>query len=139
MELILGKEFKLQIWEELLKSMCVEEVSQFVIDKRLVMNYPHVSKIFRKFANHPIKCKLPDSGSSCCGAMMKSGLGYDDLDQLLAEPHDLRFTFEVISVQQTDEYNKELWQMDDVELQTKIVEFKEEGTIVLFTVLVLFI
>lgn len=127
MELILGKEFKLQIWEELLKSMCVEEVSRFVIDKSLLLSYPHVSKIYRKFADYPIKCKLPETASSCCGSVMKSGLGYDDLDELLAEPQDLMFTFELMSVQQPDEYSKEWWQMDDNELNVKIIEFKEEG------------
>lgn len=132
MELIIGKEFKLQIWEELLKTMGVEEISRFVIDKRLLTNYPFVSCTFRKVANYPIKCKLPDTASKCCGSVLKTGLGYDDLDKLLAEPQDLIFTFEILQVQQPNEYVKELWEMNDDELRNKIVEFKEEGDFLCF-------
>ena len=108
MELILGKQFRLPVWEELLKSMCVDEVSRFVINRNLVVNYPFISAQYRKFAKYPIECRLKQN-SSCCGRMVENGVGYDDLDRLMASPKDLIFIFEVLKAESS--YSKEFWEV----------------------------
>lgn len=124
MELILGKQFRLPIWEELLKSMCVNEVSKFVIDKKLVFNYPFISVQYRKYANYPIKCKVKNN-SSCCARMIESGVGYDDLDKLMSEPKNLIFIFEILKSE--SDYSKEFWEMNDEERYKELLHLKQTG------------
>lgn len=33
MEMVLGKKFKLEVWETILKSMCEKEISKFIVNK----------------------------------------------------------------------------------------------------------
>ena len=124
MELILGKQFRLPIWEELLKSMCVNEVSRFVINRHLVINYPFISAQYRKFAKYPIECRIKQN-SSCCARMIENGVGYDDLDQLMASPKDLIFIFEVLKAESS--YSKEFWEMNETERRTEVLELKARG------------
>lgn len=124
MELILGKQFRLPIWEELLKSMCVNEVSRFVISRSLVINYPFISAQYRKFAKYPIECRIKTK-SSCCARMIENGVGYDDLDELMANPKDLIFIFEVLKAESS--YSKEFWEMNDEERRSEMLELKRQG------------
>ena len=38
--------------------MCVNEVSRFVINKKLLSDYPYISAQYRKYAKYPIECKI---------------------------------------------------------------------------------
>lgn len=46
-ELLLGKKFKLEIWETLIKTMRVAEVASFLCHPKHVANYPMVAKSLR--------------------------------------------------------------------------------------------
>ena len=59
--------------------------------------------------------------------MIEHGVGYDDLDDLLKNPKDLDFIFELVRVEQPGEYEKESWAMSDEEKMVLIPKLKEEG------------
>lgn len=64
----------------------------------------------------------------CCGMMLQNqGLGYKDLDSLLAKSSDLEFTLELLSVQLPEQYDKESWQMADDEKLQKVGDLRNEG------------
>jgi len=52
---------------------------------------------------------------------------YDDLNQLITTPRDLEFTLELIEVSTPDQYEKETWQMDEIEKLAAVPRLKEEG------------
>ncbi|XP_054724004.1 AH receptor-interacting protein-like isoform X2 [Uloborus diversus] len=123
MELILGKQFKMPVWEECIKTMRVEEVADFTVKKSLVDSYPLVSKSYREFAGIS-----KGSKGSCCGMMtFAGGVGHSDLDTLLREPSDLLFKIEILKVELPGEYEKESWSMDPEEKLRSIPELKEIG------------
>nr|CAG4651991.1 EOG090X09NR [Triops cancriformis] len=124
MELLLGKQFKLEVWESLVKTMAVGEVSTFHVDKSLVMPYPIVAKTLRDAHR-----KVGHQHKHCCGFMslQEGGLGYPDLEQLLKNPEDLEFNFELLSFVPPDSYEKEAWQMDDTEKLESLDALKEKG------------
>ena len=47
---------------------------------------------------------------------MKTGLGHKDLDELVSNPSDLKFTIELLKVENPEDYDKEIWQMSAQEL-----------------------
>lgn len=47
MELVLGKKFKLEVWETVLKSMCLKEKSKFIVEKSVSIHKP-IFALFRK-------------------------------------------------------------------------------------------
>ncbi|XP_067119152.1 AH receptor-interacting protein-like [Centruroides vittatus] len=124
MELIFGKQFKMPIWEECLKSMRIGEIAQFDIEKNFVDAYPLVSKSYRQFAG----VWKGDTGSHCCGFTgMKEGLGHPDLDDIMKKPTDLSFIFELISVNAPGDYEKESWAMDPEEKLQSVPLLQEQG------------
>ncbi|XP_023237615.1 AH receptor-interacting protein-like [Centruroides sculpturatus] len=124
MELIFGKQFKMPIWEECLKSMRIGEIAQFDIQKNFVDAYPLVSKSYRQFAG----VWKGDTSSHCCGFTgMKEGLGHPDLDGIMKKPTDLSFIFELISVNAPGDYEKESWAMDPEEKLQSIPLLQEQG------------
>jgi AH receptor-interacting protein len=117
MELILGKKFKLEVWETCLRTMWLNEVAEFRVVKnvifhlllkllnelnlngkflfKLVLNYASCAKQLRDYYK---KKSNPhhqhDHAKSCCGfSALKDGLGYPDLDELFKAPQDLVFIF----------------------------------------------
>ncbi|KAK9877932.1 hypothetical protein WA026_020155 [Henosepilachna vigintioctopunctata] len=123
-ELIIGKKFKLEVWESMLKGMQLNEVSQFTVDANLVLQYPFVSKTLRD-ANKP---KEQRSRGHCCSLTLQTeGIGYDDLNKFLREPEDLKFTFEVVKVEQPEQYEKEVWQLSEKELTLLVPTLKQQG------------
>lgn len=42
MELVLGKQFKLEVWEVIVQKMALNEVAKFTVDKSLVQQYLHL-------------------------------------------------------------------------------------------------
>ena len=125
MELLIDRQFKLEVWEVLLKSMRIGEVSRFKVHKDLLHAYPFVSKQYRKYAN--IAPQHSESPGSCCGLAVNQTTGYTDLDQFQRCPTGLDFVIELVDVQQPDSYEKELWQMDDGEKLESVARFRSEG------------
>ncbi|XP_055939692.1 AH receptor-interacting protein-like [Argiope bruennichi] len=123
MEIILGKQFKMPIWEKCLETMNVGEVAKFTVPKNLVDSYPLVSKSYREFAGISKSTK-----GHCCGMMaFTEGLGHADLDVLVREPKDLQFTLELVKVEHPGEYKKEAWSMDPEEKLRTVPQLKECG------------
>ncbi|XP_069485071.1 AH receptor-interacting protein isoform X3 [Ambystoma mexicanum] len=99
MELIIGKRFKLPIWETIICTMREGEISEFLCDIQHVAVYPMVSKSLRNIAAG----KDPLEGQRhCCGiAQMHEhhSLGYQDLDDLNKSPEPLIFEIEMLKEQ----------------------------------------
>ncbi|XP_037069808.1 AH receptor-interacting protein-like isoform X2 [Pollicipes pollicipes] len=128
MELILGKQFKLEVLEASVKTMALSEVAEFTIDKALLHSYPIVAKTLRDSWDPANKPKAAPSG--CCGMMMAAQqpqLGYPDLDRLLQQPQALRVTIELLSVEAKHEYERESWALNEEEKLASVTELRERG------------
>ncbi|XP_065562455.1 AH receptor-interacting protein-like [Artemia franciscana] len=125
-ELLIGKEFKLEVWESAVRMMGIGEVAIFSVEPNLVSSYPFVSKTLRDMYN---KTSANKSNHHCCGMLMTDNatIGYEDLDQLLKEPKQLEFTIELLSVELPGDYNKEIWQMEPDEKLSNLSKIKESG------------
>lgn len=130
MDIIFGKKFKLESWEMSLSTMRVGEVSSFRTKRVYTHSYPLVAKTLRDSflpgQEHKEKAHKPHM----CGMMAmqaEGGLGYDDLNQLMKGPEDLEFVFELLEVEQPENYEKESWQMDAEEKAASVPQLKAEG------------
>lgn len=122
MELVLGKKFKLEVWEVIVQKMSLNEVAKFTVDKSLVQQYPFIAKTIRDAFKHPEERK------HCCGMTLNTeGLGYADLDDLFKNPCDLIFTIEILSIERPEEYEKESWQLNEQEKLTSVEEHRLKG------------
>jgi len=123
LHIVLGKKFKLEVWEAILQQMALNEVAQFTVDKSLVVQYPFVSKTLRDMH------KPPDERQkhTCAMTLQSEGIGYDDLNELIKHPQDLELTMEIVKVQQPEEYEKETWQMDETERIELVPKLKSQG------------
>ncbi|KAJ1522097.1 hypothetical protein ONE63_002408 [Megalurothrips usitatus] len=123
MELVLGKKFKLEVWETIVQLMSLNEVASFTVDKSLVLQYPFVSKALRDMGK-PASAKR----HHCCGVTLQNeGLGYEDLNKLVKDPCELEFIIELIKFEAPDEYKKESWQMSEDEKLDQVPKLREEG------------
>ncbi|KAJ8930913.1 hypothetical protein NQ314_016237 [Rhamnusium bicolor] len=123
LDLVLGKKFKLEVWEAILQKMSVNEVAQFTVDKSLVMQYPFVSKTLRD-----IHRPKGERKSHCCAMTLQNeGVGYNDLNDFLKNPTNLEFTMEILKVEQPENYERETWQLDEEERIQLIPKLKEQG------------
>ncbi|KAF0294354.1 AH receptor-interacting protein [Amphibalanus amphitrite] len=128
MELILGKQFKLEVLEACVKTMLLGEVAEFTIDKALLHAYPIVAKTLRA-AWDPAH-KPPPTASGCCGMMMAAQqpqLGYPDLDGLLQRPQNLRIVIELLSAEAKSDYERESWALNEQEKLASVTELRERG------------
>lgn len=113
--------------------MRVGEVSSFTTKRMYTHSYPIVAKTLRdNFLPKPPghDHKHQKASSHMCGMMAmqaEGGLGYDDLNLLMKEPEDLEFIFELLSVEQPEDYQKEGWQMDADEKLDSVPQLKAEG------------
>ncbi|XP_015522493.1 AH receptor-interacting protein [Neodiprion pinetum] len=124
MELVLGKKFKLEVWEVIVQKMALKEIARFRVDKSLVTPYPFVSKTLREVGK-PLSEKR---SHHCCGVMLQNeGIGYDDLNDLIKNPQDLEFTIELLDVVSPSDYEKETWQMTEDEKLNSIPTLREKG------------
>ncbi|XP_024945204.1 AH receptor-interacting protein isoform X2 [Cephus cinctus] len=124
MELVLGKKFKLEIWEVIVQKMALNEVARFRVNKSLVTAYPFVSKTLREVG----KPASEKRNHHCCGVTLQNeGIGYDDLNDLITNPQDLEFTIELLEVVSPNEYEKETWQMTEEEKLKSIPKLREKG------------
>ncbi|XP_055339763.1 AH receptor-interacting protein-like [Paramacrobiotus metropolitanus] len=134
LEMLFGKQFKLEVWEECLKTMRLHEIARFSVDRDLLSSYPLVAKSLRDIA----KGKAPNSCGHdhgdggqhrCCGmqTLMEQGLGYPDLDALIKKPEDLDFEFQIVDAQSPGSYEKDPWAMDVGEKMENVPKLHEEG------------
>ncbi|XP_067205649.1 aryl-hydrocarbon-interacting protein-like 1 [Linepithema humile] len=124
MELVLGKKFKLEVWEAIIQKMALNEVAHFKVHKSLVTAYPFVSKTLRESG----KPQSQKQNHHCCGVTLQNeGIGYADLNELIKYPQDLEFTIELVEVILPHEYEKETWQMTENEKLENIPHLKEKG------------
>lgn len=122
MELVLGKQFKLEVWEVIVQKMALNEVAKFRVDKSLVQQYPFISKTIRDAH------KGPGERKHCCGMTLQNeGLGYPELDDLFKFPTDLEFIIELISVELPEDYERASWQLNDDEKVCNVGELRERG------------
>ncbi|XP_058804004.1 aryl-hydrocarbon-interacting protein-like 1 [Phymastichus coffea] len=126
MELVLGKQFKLDVWEVIVQKMALNEVALFIVDKTLVSPYPFVSKTLRE-AGKPVGERR---NHHCCGVTLQNeGIGYDDLNNLIKNPQNLEFTIELLQVILPHEYEKESWQMTEDEKLKNVPILREKGNV----------
>lgn len=59
--------------------------------------------------------------------MLKEKTGCPKLDSLLEKPCDLKFTFEILSIEEAGSYEKEGWSMTPEERLNNVPRLKEEG------------
>ncbi|XP_065083417.1 AH receptor-interacting protein [Ochlerotatus camptorhynchus] len=122
MELVLGKQFKLDVWEVCVQKMAVHEVAKFRCDKSLLQQYPFVAKTIRD------SLKPTDQRKHCCGMTIQNeGIGYKDLDEIFNNPQDLEFILEVLSIERPEEYQKDSWQLNDEEKLDQVQRQREKG------------
>ncbi|XP_030386601.1 AH receptor-interacting protein [Scaptodrosophila lebanonensis] len=124
MELVLGKKFKLEVWEVIVQKMSLNEIAKFTVHKSLCTQYPFISKTLRDIGVG----KKNEERRHCCGMTLQNeGIGYDDLDDLLKKPVDLEFIIELFSIELPEEYEKERWQMSDDEKLLATNTLRERG------------
>ncbi|XP_029430993.1 AH receptor-interacting protein [Rhinatrema bivittatum] len=127
MELIIGKKFKLPVWETIISTMRAGERAEFLCDTKHVVQYPQVSKSLRNIALG----KDPLEGQRhCCGiAQMHEhhSLGYPDLDELHRNPQSLIFQIEMLKVEEPGSYRQDPWAMSDEEKLQAVPLIHEEG------------
>lgn len=130
-ELLIGKKFKLDVWETLIKTMRVNEVAEFVCETTHVGSYPIVSKSLRGMwnkENHKHDHNHEHEHQHQCGfSALSQGLGYPDLDEYVNNPAPLAFQFELIKLELPGEYEKDVWSLSLDEKLSMIPEWKEEG------------
>lgn len=126
-ELLIGKKFKLDIWETLIKTMRVNEVAEFICEPQHVGSYPIVSKSLRGMWN---KHNHQHQHQHQCGfAAVTQGLGYPDLDDYVKNPTPLIFQFELIKIELPGEYDVDTWSLSLDEKLKKVPIWKEEGNL----------
>uniref|UniRef100_A0A1I7XU36 TPR_REGION domain-containing protein n=1 Tax=Heterorhabditis bacteriophora TaxID=37862 RepID=A0A1I7XU36_HETBA len=126
LELVFGKKFQLPIFETCLRSMLIDEISQFDIEASELYTYPMVSKKLRDIAK-PHGHNREAHSSHMCAAALTSGTGYPALDPLLEQPRPLRFIFHLLSVMQSEEYEAEGWQLSAEEKMMSLETLRLEG------------
>uniref|UniRef100_A0A4W2DQZ6 peptidylprolyl isomerase n=1 Tax=Bos indicus x Bos taurus TaxID=30522 RepID=A0A4W2DQZ6_BOBOX len=127
MELIIGKKFKLPVWETIVRTMREGEIAQFCCDVKHVVLYPLVAKSLRNIAAG----KDPLEGQRhCCGiAQMHehNSLGHADLDALQQNPQPLIFDIEMLKVENPGTYQQDPWAMTDEEKAKAVPVIHQEG------------
>ncbi|XP_056628452.1 AH receptor-interacting protein [Triplophysa dalaica] len=127
MELILGKKFKLPVWEQVVTTMREGEVADFTCDVKHTAIYPTVSLSLRNIS----RGKDPlDGQRHCCGiAQVHShhSMGYPDLDKLQTNPQPLVFTLELLQILPPGSFQMEIWAMTDEEKLGAIPQIHEDG------------
>lgn len=124
-ELLIGKQFKLDVWEKLIKTMRINEVAEFICQPALVGSYPIVSKSLRGIWS---KDKDKTEHKHQCGfAALSEGLGYSDLDEYVKNPSPLAFQIELVKLELPGEYEQDLWSISIDEKAKLIPKWKEEG------------
>ncbi|XP_049637191.1 AH receptor-interacting protein isoform X2 [Suncus etruscus] len=127
MELIIGKKFKLPVWETIVRTMREGEIARFHCDVKHVILYPLVAKSLRNIAAG----KDPMEGQRhCCGVAQMhehTSLGHADLDALQQDPQPLVFDIEMLKVESPGTYQQDPWAMNDEEKVKAVPLIHQEG------------
>ncbi|KAL4640569.1 AH receptor-interacting protein [Arapaima gigas] len=127
MELILGKKFKLPVWEHVVTTMREGEIAEFTCDTKHTALYPLVSQSLRNISMG----KDPLEGQRhCCGIAQihpHHSLGHPDLESLQATPQPLVFTLELLQVLPPGSFRLDTWAMSDEEKLEAVPLMHEEG------------
>ncbi|VDK54116.1 unnamed protein product, partial [Cylicostephanus goldi] len=126
LELIFGKKFQLPIFETCLRSMLVDEVSQFDVELTELCTYPMVSKKLRDLVK-PNEHGHSHAHEHMCAAALSAGTGYQELDDLMRDPRPLRFIFHLLSVTQPEQYEAEGWQLTSEEKIQSVETLRLQG------------
>ncbi|KAM9373746.1 aryl-hydrocarbon-interacting protein-like 1 [Phaethornis superciliosus] len=127
MEIIVGKMFKLEIWETLLSSMRIGEVAEFWCDAIHTGMYALVSRGMRRIAEgrDPLEGQKHRCGM---GNMFDyHSTGYDDLDELQRTPQPLIFIMELFRVEEPSAYKRDTWAMSKEEKLAAVPVLHSEG------------
>ncbi|KAM6117329.1 LOW QUALITY PROTEIN: aryl-hydrocarbon-interacting protein-like 1 [Pterocles gutturalis] len=127
MEIIVGKMFKLEIWETLLSSMRAGEVAEFWCDTIHTGMYALVSRGMRRIAEgrDPLEGQKHRCGM---GNMFDyHSTGYDDLDELQRTPQPLIFIMELFRVEEPSAYKRDTWAMSKEEKLAAVPVLHSEG------------
>lgn len=154
MEMFIGKQFKLPLWEEWIKNMRVGERSQITFDWRFCGDvYPLLSKSYRNYCRPQLEVdyeteadRMKRTSNHCCGRLerawiktwstfafnigmqSKAGHGYEDLNHLTEHPpKQLEFTLELLSVESPENVDKEIWLMNEEEMRREYPQLRKEG------------
>lgn len=120
-ELICGHSFQLDSWEDAIKTMRPGERSLFYCIPSKCLGYTKLSKTLRDMQKKKTE-KDAIITKSCCG---NQSTGYCDLDKLTGE--SLIFEFDLLSVEQSGEYSKQVWAMTTEEKYRLVTELREKG------------
>ncbi|XP_019376754.1 PREDICTED: uncharacterized protein LOC109300531 [Gavialis gangeticus] len=127
MEIIVGKMFKMEVWETLLTSMRIREVAEFWCDAVHTGMYALVSKGMRRIAEG--KDPLEGQKHRCgMGNMFDyHSTGYEDLDELQRTPQPLIFIMELFKVDDPSAYKRDTWAMSKEEKLAAVPVLHSEG------------
>nr|XP_060612343.1 uncharacterized protein LOC132763036 [Anolis sagrei ordinatus] len=127
MEIIIGKMFKIEVWETLLTSMRIGEVAEFWCDAVHTGMYALISKGMRKIAEG--KDPLEGQKHRCgMGNMFDyHSTGYADLDELQRTPQPLIFIMELFRVEDPTSYKRDTWAMSNDEKLLAVPKLHTEG------------
>uniref|UniRef100_A0A8C8VP10 AIP/AIPL N-terminal FKBP-type PPIase domain-containing protein n=1 Tax=Pelusios castaneus TaxID=367368 RepID=A0A8C8VP10_9SAUR len=127
MEIIVGKLFKIEVWETLLTSMRIGEVAEFWCDAIHTGMYALVSKGMRRIAEG--KDPLEGQKHRCgMGNMFDyHSTGYADLDELQRTPQPLIFIMELFKVDDPSSYRRDTWAMNKEEKLAVVPVLHREG------------
>ncbi|XP_026530505.1 aryl-hydrocarbon-interacting protein-like 1 [Notechis scutatus] len=127
MEIIVGKMFKIEVWETLLTSMRINEVAEFWCDAIHTGMYALVSKGLREIAEG--KDPLHRLHHHCgMGNMFDyHSTGYEDLDELQRTPQPLIFIMELFKVEDPSSYKRDTWAMSSDEKLAAVPKLHTEG------------
>uniref|UniRef100_A0A670ZXZ9 AIP/AIPL N-terminal FKBP-type PPIase domain-containing protein n=1 Tax=Pseudonaja textilis TaxID=8673 RepID=A0A670ZXZ9_PSETE len=127
MEIIVGKMFKIEVWETLLTSMRINEVAEFWCDAIHTGMYALVSKGLREIAEG--KDPLHRLHHHCgMGNMFDyHSTGYEDLDELQRTPQPLIFIMELFKVEDPYSYKRDTWAMSNDEKLAAVPKLHTEG------------
>ena len=137
MELLLGRNFRLFVLEQAIRSMRVGEVAHFsrIPLPLTATDYPLFSKQYRAYARSKSSARDNDHHDHhhehrCCGGAGVVTTGHPDLDRLVQHPEPLELTIELLSVQ--SDYEREVWQMEsDQEKWQAIGVLRQEAKILI--------
>ncbi|XP_053129867.1 uncharacterized protein LOC128335497 isoform X3 [Hemicordylus capensis] len=127
MEIIVGKMFKIEVWETLLTSMRIGEVAEFWCDAVHTGMYALISKGMRKIAEgqDPLEGQKHRCGM---GNMFDyHSTGYADLDELQRTPQPLIFIMELFKVEDPSAYKRDTWAMNKEEKLAAVPKLHTEG------------
>ncbi|RLV98467.1 hypothetical protein DV515_00010817 [Chloebia gouldiae] len=151
MEIIVGKMFKLEIWETLLSSMRIGEVAEFWCDAihrgaapdKGVQPPPGLSGVLPSLQHTGMYAlvsrgmrRIAEGRDPLEGQKHRCGMGnmfdyhstgYDDLDELQRTPQPLIFIMELFRVEDPAAYKRDTWAMSKEEKLAAVPVLHSEG------------